>query len=80
VRKYHKMLNASTTVRIAGIHVSPAEKGPVSSDPLVPKRFREVSQVRAATFVRLQTKDQCKAYFDNDCELPEYYWAGTNPQ
>lgn len=31
-----------------------------------------------ATFIRLQAGNKCKAYFEDDCELPKNYWGGVS--
>ncbi|MBP7845758.1 MAG: hypothetical protein KA116_13205 [Proteobacteria bacterium] len=76
-REYRKMMESEETVRIVG--TSPSDEIP---DPKykyikgIPERFTNIQKKTSSYFARLQSKNKCKAYFPNDCELPKNYWAG----
>ncbi len=81
VKEYQKMINNSEGVRIVGITPDeeniPAKKYPNSNTP---ERFFKAKKRIYSVFVRLQANNKCKAYFDNDCELPANYWGGVIPE
>jgi hypothetical protein len=79
--EYEKMMKDGDTVRVVGIR--PDEEVTDSKYRYIkgiPERFTNVKKETSAYFVRLQVKDKCKAYFENDCELPKNYWAGMIPE
>lgn len=76
--EYRKMIKHAKTIRIVGISQL-EENGPEPRDPQIPERFTNVKKRTSSFFSRLQVGKQCKAYFEDDCDLPENYWANTIP-
>lgn len=76
--EYTKMTEQGATVRLVGIAPKEEKNPKIYSD--TPKQFHQAKKMTSATFIRLQVKDKCKAYFEDDCELPKNYWAATMPE
>lgn len=75
--EYKKIIKDAKTVRIVGI--SPDYEPMKNIKNLTyPKPFKAKNFI-SYTFVRLHANNKCKAYFSDDCNLPENYWAGTIP-
>lgn len=77
-KEYQKMINDAGGARIVGINLK-EEKGPDPKAKEIPDRFTQVKKITSAVFIRLQSKDKCKAYFEHHCELPKNYWGGVHP-
>ncbi len=72
--EYMGLIKNQNTVRIVGNH--PDESIMLDSDRgMSPAAFRKAKKMVSSVFVRLQAGNKCKAYFSEDCELPERYWA-----
>lgn len=77
--EYMHIVNEAGTARIVGI--MPDEEVIKDSDrKKYPAGFNKAKKMVAATFIRLQGKDKCKSYFEDDCELPKNYWGGVIPE
>lgn len=63
---YMKIVKQHKTVHVVG--VSPREQIPLTGYADAPKRFKDAKKIIRSTFVRLNAKDNCKAYFENDCK------------
>jgi hypothetical protein len=79
--EYEKIMKSGDTVRVVGVSLD-EEDTDLKNRKIkgIPERFTNVNKETSAFFIRLQVKDKCKAYFENDCELPRNYWAGTIPE
>jgi hypothetical protein len=76
--EFRKIMKDAKTIRIVGIHPL-KEDGPERKHPAIPERFTNVKRIIAAPFIRLQSQVECKAHFEEHCDLPKNYWAGTIP-
>lgn len=70
--EYRRMIAKAKTIRLVGIQPI-EESGPSSKDKEVPDRFTNVKVRTIPTFVRLQADGKCKAFIEEDCELPKNY-------
>ncbi len=75
--EYNKLVKKMHTVRLIGI--SPNKDKNYLVDESVPQSLKVPSRLINWTFIRLETKKGCKAYFNNGCD-PENYWGGLFPQ
>lgn len=80
-RDYKRMIKNAETVRIVGIGYPDEVNGPQKRNGIerVPMRFTSVTKLTSWMFSRLQVEKKCKAYFEDDCDLPKNYWANTIP-
>ena len=77
-KKYRKLTQDVSRIRLIGIDPSQKKKNTLKTDP-VPERFKVYSYMKNWVFIRLETERGCKAYFDTGCD-PEKYWGGLFPQ
>lgn len=77
-QEIREMLKDAKTVRMVGLH--PREDGtPNVKGARIPERLKSVKKMLNSVFIRLQTQRKCKAFFEDDCDLPKNYWGGTTP-
>jgi hypothetical protein len=76
--EYLKILEKAGSVRVVGI--SPVEEQMKDSTLRNYKMPFKAEKVISSVFIRLQAGDRCKAYFEDDCELPKNYWGGVTPE
>lgn len=73
-KEYMSMLKGHDFVRIVGN--GPDESIILDSDrKKLPFPFSNAKKIISSVFIRLQAGNKCKAYFLEDCELPQRYWA-----
>ncbi len=77
-RAIREMLKAAKTVRMVGLHPR-EDDAPNLKDARIPERLKSVKKMLSSVFIRLQTQRNCKAFFEDDCDLPKNYWGGTTP-
>lgn len=73
------MVDDGAGARLVGISPSEAN-GPEPKRKEIPDRFTQVKKITSSFFIQLQSKEKCKSYFPDDCELPKNYWAGAKPE
>jgi hypothetical protein len=76
--EYFKILEKAGSVRVVGI--SPVEEHMRDSTLRNYKMPFKAEKVISSVFIRLQAGSRCKAYFEDDCELPKNYWGGVTPE
>lgn len=76
--EYLKIAERAGSIRIVGI--MPKEELMKDSTLRKYKMPFKAEKVISSVFVRLQAGDKCKAYFEDDCELPKNYWGGVTPE
>ena len=76
--EYLKILEKGDSVRVVGI--SPVEEQMKDSTLRNYKMPFKAEKVISSVFIRLQAGGRCKAYFEDDCELPKNYWGGVIPE
>lgn len=78
-KEYLGMAKNAKTIRVVGRLIQ-EEKRPQSLEgERVPARFGQVKKHTSWIFHRFQVENKCKAYFEDDCDLPKNYWANTIP-
>lgn len=83
--EYLKIVRKGQTVRLVGHHPDEELITEKKRKEKYPKGylppFKYAKKVVTAPFARLQgEKGGCKAYFEDDCDLPKNYWVGVAPK
>ncbi len=78
-KTYKKLIKGVSTIRIVGITPTKSKENNLQREDGIPDKFKRPKQLTNWIFIRLETKNGCKAYFDNGCK-PENYWGGLFPQ
>ncbi len=73
-----KLINDIPKIHLVGITPLEKEKNYLINKS-VPVRFKIPNHLISWTFVRLETKKGCIAYFKSDCDS-QNYWGGLYPQ
>lgn len=77
-KEYNKLIGNVAKIRLVGIDPSDKEKNTLKNDP-IPEKFKNLPYMKNWIFIRLETSEGCKAYFNTGCDTKSY-WGGLFPQ
>ncbi len=79
-KNYRALIRDMPTVRVVGMSPEATSKKMQIGDlpPEAPQKFKALMENYFWSFIRIETKKGCLAYFSQDCRLPENYSAGLS--